>query len=402
MHKKIVIYAIHGVSPDWSGAPFDKSKLPFTVLTDVTIENVSSLLTPDSFTWAKTALSEDDFKELLSTSYALVYRYETAHENYGDDDAKAEQQITTIAACLRLIRPMRQKAVVIQGRITPEKKFDVHNFGHPRNLMEVPYVQKLFTLRTDDLDSLRVVVQPFLKAMYGEYWKIRLAVQYHDGGHWQDTFWKPKFSLWVSGIESLFATDDNDHSGRLVVSERIKYFLGADTNIYEPGDIPSYFPQAKFSVGEIIKDLYEVRNYIVHGAKVPDEYWLKARDGGSSAHEINKIDVLFEGLSFILRKSLLKVFKDNFVEDFKDRVSSRKYWKGFGLTRRDLLGEKEVLRALKAHIHSMKPGDVTAFLNKEKQDGLKLLSDADTAKYLKAGVAKGLMKDNGDGTYNAV
>lgn len=402
MHKKLVIYAIHGISPDWSSAPFDKSKLPFTVLTDVTIENVSSLLTPDAFAWAKTALSEDDFKELISTSYALVYRYETSHENVGDDDAKAEQHITTIAACLRLIRPMRQKAVAVQGRIAADGKFDVQHFGHPRDLMDVPYVQKLFALRNGDLDLLCAVVQPFLKAMYGEYWKIRLAVQYHDGGHWQDTFWKPRFSLWVSGIESLFATDDTDHSGRLVVSERVKHFLGADTNIYEPGDIPSYLPQANFPVGEIIKDVYELRNHIVHGEKVPDKFWAPARASASFTEPISKIDVLFEGLSFILRKSLLRVFHDNLLEEFKDRLSSRKYWKGFGLTRRDLLGEQEVLRALKAHTSPMKPGDVTAFLNKEKQDGLKLLSDADATKYLKAAIGKGLVKDNGDGTYNAV
>jgi len=402
MNSKIAIYAIHGISSDWSGTPFDKSKLPFAVLPDVSIENVSAFLTADAFAWAKTTLSEDDFKAIISTSYALVYRYESPHANYGDDDAKAGEHITTIAACLRLIRPMRQKAILIQGQLTPEGKFDVQHFGHPRNLLDVPYVQKLFALRNEDLDLLCAVIQPFLKAMFGDYWKIRLAVQYHDGGHWQDTFWKPRFSLWVSGIESLFAVDDTDHSGRMVVSERIKHFLGADTNIYEPGDIPSYLPQAKFTVGEIIKDVYEVRNHIVHGEKVPDKFWAPARAGVSLKEPISKIDVLFEGLSFILRKSLLKVFKDNLVEDFKDRVSSRKYWKGFGLTRRDLLGQREVLRVLKSQTSPLKPGDVAAFLNKEKQDGLKLLSDTDATKYLKAAIGKGLIKDNGDGTYSAI
>jgi hypothetical protein len=139
-----------------------------------------------------------------------------------------------------------------------------------------------------------------------------------------------------------------------VVSERINQFLGADTNIYEPGDIPSFLPQAKFSVREIIKDVYEVRNYIVHGEKVLDKYWAPARAGVSFTETINKVDVLFEGLSFILRKSLLRVFHDNLLEEFKDRVSSRKYWRGFGLTRRDLLGEKEVLRISKAHSSPMK------------------------------------------------
>jgi len=102
-----------------------------------------------------------------------------------------------------------------------------------------------------------------------------MAMQYHDAGHWEDKFWKPRFTLWVSGIEALFATDDTNHGGRLVTSERVKYFLGVDTNIYEPGDIPSYLPQAKFTVSEIIEDVYKLRNYIVHGERVPVQYKAK-------------------------------------------------------------------------------------------------------------------------------
>ena len=289
MVNKIVLYAIHGLSPLWDDDAFDKSLLPFTVLPNVTIEDVSSFINEEAFQWAKSALGSEDFKTLTKMRYAITYRYQTVHINRGDEDATAEVYITNIAACLRLIRPMRQTSLVMQGQVTQEGTFDLQHFDHPI-LLEVPEVQKLFHLRKDDLGLLKLLVPSYLTAMMGEYWKIRLAIQYHDGGHWEDRFWKPRFTLWVSGVDALYATHDSDHSGRLVVSERVKHFLGADTNIYEPGDIRSYLPQAQFTVAEIIDDVYEVRNLIVHGERVPTKYSLKGRDGVSG--EINRMSAL--------------------------------------------------------------------------------------------------------------
>jgi len=402
MVNKIVLYAINAVSPQWSDKPFNIAALPFSILPDVSVEDVSTLVTEDTFDWAKSTLSYENLKTLKSIRYAIAYRYQTQNSSYGDEDVDAETHITTIAACLRLIRPMRQNAVVAQGNITADGTLDVGHFDHPINLMEVPFVQKSFHLHNGDLDLLRLLIQPYLKAMSGEYWKFRMAMQYHDGGHWQDKFWKSRFTLWVSGVEALFATDDTNHGGRLVTSERVKYFLGGDTNIYEPGDIPSYLPQVKFTVSEIIEDIYKLRNYIVHGERVPAQYAAKGREGVSVTEDISRVDVLFEGLSFILRKSLLRVLQDNLLEEFKDRASSRKYWKARSLTRRDLNGEASVLKLLRARTKSLKPDDMVLTLNAEKMAQIKLYSVPEITKYVKAGVSKGLIKGNGDGTYNAV
>jgi hypothetical protein len=402
MVNKIVLYAINAVSPGWSDKPFDVSVLPFSILPNVSVEDVSPLITENTFDWAKSTLKAEDLKTLKSVRYAIVYRYQTQNSFYGDEDVDAEIYITNIAACLRLIRPMRQNALVAQGHTTADGTLDVGHFDHPINLMEVPFVQKLFHLHNEDLDLLHLLIQPYLKAMTGEYWKFRMAMQYHDAGHWEDKFWKPRFTLWVSGVEALFATDDTNHGGRLVTSERVKYFLGADTNIYDQGDIPSYLPQAKFTVSEIIEDIYRLRNYIVHGEQVPAHYRAKGREGVSFTDEINRVDVLFEGLSFILRKSLLRVLRDNLLEEFKDRVSSRKYWKMLSLTRRDLMGEKGVLQVLKDRKTPLTAGDVTLILNNEKTARIKLHTDADITKYLKAGVSKGTIRENANGAYEFI
>jgi len=128
----------------------------------------------------------------------------------------------------------------------------------------------------------------------------------------------------------------------------------------------------------------------------------KGREGVSFTNEINRGDVLFEGLSFILRKSLLRVLRDNLLEEFKDRVSSRKYWKTLFLTRRDLMGESGVLQVLKDRNTPLTAGDVTLILNQEKLTNLKLHTEPDSMKYLSAGVSKGTIRDKGNGTYEPI
>jgi len=164
MVNKIVLYAINAVSPHWSDKPFDVSVLPFTILPDVGIEDVSALITENTFDWAKSTLKAEDLKTLKSVRYAIVYRYQTQNSFYGDEDVDAETYITNIAACLRLIRPMQQHALVAQGHITADGTLDVGHFDHPINLMEVPFVQKLFHLHNEDLDLAPLAYSALFKS----------------------------------------------------------------------------------------------------------------------------------------------------------------------------------------------------------------------------------------------
>jgi hypothetical protein len=402
MADKITLYAINAVGAPWDDeSPFDMRVLPFTILPEVTVENISELFNENTFSWAGQTISNTDLADLKSVRYAIVHRYKTAYPFQGDEENESEDLVTKIAACLRLIRPMRQRALVMRGVMT-QQGLDVHHFDHPINLMDVPEVQKLFHLRNADLELLRDVAPRFLTAMNGDYWKIRMALQYHDAGHWQDTFWKPRFSLWVSGVEALYTTPDSEHNGRLVTIERVKDFLGPDTNIYDPGDIPKYLPQAKFTVSEVMEDAYTVRNFIVHGERVPDKFYSTGRSSSGGTPDINRIGILFEGLSFVLRKSILRVLRDNLLEEFKSKSASRKYWSTRLLTRPHLMGRAAVLQLLQERNCPLKPGDITLMLNQRKQaQKLKLYTGVEITQYLSSGVQQGGIRENGDGTYSA-
>jgi hypothetical protein len=313
---------------------FDRTALPFQIAPEVTVEDVSRMFTEQTFEWAQTSLGTYDVDELRRVRYAIVHRYFAEDDVEGSNaDMESEKLIRNIAACLRLIRPMRQNASLMRGKLLANGTMDVGHFEHPPHLLDVPEVEKLFHLRNSDLDLLKVVVPDFLHAMRGEFWKFRMAVEFHEGGHFQAGYWKARYLLWCSALEAIYTSDDWEHQGSLVATERIKWFLGEKTPLYEPGDVPDFVrPRPTTSIGEVVQEVYEVRNYIAHGEKIPDKYFQTPVRAGLQGM-VKMLAVLEEAVSFIIRKSLLRILQKGLLNDFANGKSADAYFSKQGLTK---------------------------------------------------------------------
>jgi hypothetical protein len=331
MADKITLYPVFAVADEIDGQPFDQRVLPFVVVDGVTIEDVRPLFTEETFKWVKNELGRHDLEDLQQIEHAIVHRYVENEADGSPADIESAKLVRNLVACLRLIRPMRQRTGLMRG-VLNGGKIDVRHFEHPRSILEVPEVQKLFRLRNSDLESLKAVATEFLRAMAGEFWKFRMAVDFHEAGHFQDWYWKARYSLWCSAVESLFTSQAPEHRGSLVAEERIKWFLGAGRSIYDAGDIPDYIqPQPNITVGEVVEELYTLRNCIAHGDKVPNEFFeRKLRQGVNG--ELSLVQALIEALSFIIRKSLLRILRDGLLNSFADAGASEAYFGAAGLT----------------------------------------------------------------------
>lgn len=335
MQQDVTLYPIAGLAEEWDDEPFDKSKLPELIMQDVTIENVSSMFTANSWDLFKALLSQRDMQTLTQVEYAIVHRFNPAQSFIGsviiNPEQRSKQMLERLAACLRLIRPMKQFAMRISGSMRTDGTIDVRGFEEPAHLVEVPSIQKGFFLRNRDIAELKTVANDFLRAMDGEYWKFRVPVSLFDGGHFLDRQWKSRFSLWASAIEGIYTSQspDREHSGSRVAKARIKWFLGPKTPIYAPGDVKSYTPQDAPMVEDVLDDLYEVRNCIAHGDKVPDRFFASTTP--TNFGPINTIGTLEEAASFIIRQSLLKILKDNLLEHFRGGPESQVYFAQYGL-----------------------------------------------------------------------
>jgi hypothetical protein len=313
---------------------FDVSVLPFSIIEGVTVEDVSPML-QNSFDWLQGEIGRYDLRDLKSVRYAIVHRYKTDSPDSSEADERSDNLLHNIAACLRIIRPMRQIALLMRGELRDNGALDVKYFDHPINLLQVPEVQKLFHLRNSDLELLRSVAPYFLGGMKGEFRKFRMAVEFHESGHFDHWYWKARYSLWCSATEALFTSLGKEHMGSLVATERIKWFLGTDTSIYEPGDIPPFFPQAQFTVGDVVGDAYKLRNSIAHGGRTPDYFFEDTRPGGDGRF-LKRVDVLLEAVSFVVRKSLLRILQDKLLNHFANNNAAIAYFSAAGLVRSKL------------------------------------------------------------------
>src|SRR5262249_22955041 len=144
--------------------------------------------------------------------------------------------------------------------------------------------------------------------------------------------WKARYLLWCSAIESIYTSHGGEHQGSLVAKSRIKWFLGEDTSIYAAGDIPSLLQDPHLTVGQIVPDLYKMRNFIAHGDKIPDPFFQDIlRDGLNGG--VAKREVLLEAASFIVRTSLLRILRGGLLHHFADAGPAEAYFGAQNLTK---------------------------------------------------------------------
>lgn len=349
MQKKFTLYAIYSLANQW-GEPeqFDLKCLPFDIAEGVRIEDVSQLLRHDTFKLVENRAGSDEVEALQRTRYALVHRFDADMtiqngEVISTEDyiQHSEQLVRKVAGCLRLIRPMRQSSSFMRGNIRNDGTFDVESWQSPADLMEVPEVQMLFQLRNRDADDLRTYTHSFLRAMDGNFWKFKMAVQFHELGHWADEgeLLKARYLLWASAIESIYTSHHLNHQGSKVATARIRWFLGESTSIYGPGEISDLLTDPKITIGSIVDDLYKIRNYIAHGDRIPDRY-LRETVRDSFGGPVCVYAMLFEAQSCIIRNSLLKILRDKLLNHFTDATSAEAYFGAQGLTRDKLTPRK--------------------------------------------------------------
>ena len=339
---RFTLYPIYWLANDASEEPFDQTVLPFDVMEKVTIERVDSRFQAGAFDRMKERLGTEVVGNVAGVRYALVHRHKSVPivvdgEVIGEMTRSKESEtlIRILAACLRLIRPMRQSALLMHGRVQDDGGFDELSFDIPPiHLIEVPEVQKLFGLRNRDAEDLRALAPQFLRAMRGEFWKFRMAVEFHERGHFQPLDWKARFLFWCSAIESIYTSHNPEHQGSLVAISRVKWLIGENTNIYSPGDIPRSFgvEDPHLTINQVIADLYEMRNFLAHGDKIPDLFFKTVLRQGLGG-DVGKPEVLLEAASFIIRITLLKILRNGLLDYFADAASAEAYFAAQNLTR---------------------------------------------------------------------
>jgi hypothetical protein len=94
--------------------------------------------------------------------------------------------------------------------------------------------------------------------------------------------------------------------------------------IYEPTEHADFefLPPNPLTIKDVLDDVNEVRNCIAHGDRIPDRYFVPGGGRQTLNGVVNFLAVLDDSLSFIIR-DLLKILRDDHVENFKSRHNTR-------------------------------------------------------------------------------
>ncbi len=307
------------------------------LLSGLTVEDVSPLITDETFSlWTKDCyVSRDAAEALRGVRYAIVNRYVSPTQRHLELDRQSTELVNMAVACLLLVRPTRRsRAMNVPGIIKDNGTLDPHGFSASHEAADVPEVQKLFTVRNQDIDFLRAILPEFIQLyqksnggkLFDGYEPLRMAIQLYEQGY-ALTHWKPRHILWWSAIEALYGSNENAAKARIYALFGSGNLLaGSKCPIYEKGDIPSCYypsPESIHTLGTMVPLVYSVRNASAHGQRVPDSNFAQV------AHPFGQaiaIDVLAEAATFIIRKTVTEILKRGWREKFKDVKARECFW----------------------------------------------------------------------------
>lgn len=337
-YDKIQIFPIAVDAVGWRGEPLLTGPYSILAAENLTIENVSHLITAKTFSlWKMDCnISKQTADDLEDVKFAIVHRFSSPVERDTELDLRSTELGDLALSCLSLIRPTRRsRAMHIPGVIRPDGIFDPHGFTARPETADVPEIQKLFVIRRQDIDLLASVLPEFMRLyqkdedgkLKDEYEPIRMAVQLY-GEAYSLSYWKARHILWWSAIEALYGDGEDTTPARIYALFGDKKLVdGYKCLIYEKGDIPSCYypsPECLHTLGEIVPLIYDVRNFSAHGQKVPDSHFR------SMPHPFGQdaigLDVLAEAATFVIRKTVIEILRRGWREEFKDRAARENFW----------------------------------------------------------------------------
>lgn len=315
-----------------SGQTFDFSQLPFSITPEIEVADVSALLPPSMFTHLVSEVGRHRMRFFDGmVKHAFVHRYEEHPEGATWEESvkmakRNDELLNEVFACSRIVRPTRRQGSVT-GYLSADGTVEHRGTTFPDSALDVPEALKLFAFRNKDLGDLRALIGTFLKALHGEYWPFRMAVQYYYMGY-EVNDWKGRYLYWgSSALHALYSPSSEK------IIRRIKGFLGEDTRIYPPGEHPEFeFIEPNLTtIGNVVEDINFVRNRIAHGERIPDEYFKESAGRKGLNGRVNYIAVLDDALAFIVRETLRRIIAENILEGFTSRRSVSLFWKSRGL-----------------------------------------------------------------------
>jgi hypothetical protein len=287
---------------DWDLELENLSK-PFDVFNGATVQSVKDKLTKSSFDLWQPYVAEDERSKLAEMSFAVVHPFTS--EGSRSDYLESQDLVRHVFHCLRVIRPTRARFVAIQYELEDDGRAYVLRFTNPNiYVINMPESEVLNRVRTRDLFQLRKLMPAFVKVSADGPHNLHRAMQYYEAGYAELREPRLQFLIWMMGVEAAFRPEKSPIQDEEELKNKIMAETGA-CDIYEDSAERDLYAVEPLLVGSLLEDMFSLRNELVHGGGIPDDFLRREVRKTVSGHNLNHIDLLRECASFVLRTRLL-------------------------------------------------------------------------------------------------
>lgn len=271
---------------------------------DISIEFISGVFGSEKFELWKDYIAPHELNTFLSAQYALCHRFISTHE-MGFAENESLRLLETAFICLRVVKPTRARFCALQTKDFDGEKFEIFSVTHPKNTpVNIPDVETTNQISSADLQLFRRVIVPFFRVSDKGPERLRRAIRYFEEGYSQTLDPIVQIILWSAGIESLVSKGDESFYGSQSI-DTVYELVPPDLDIYGDTIQREFVDIPRFTVGELLPDLFTLRNRLVHGGWIPEPWKAGSGRPSLSQAEIPYADVLREAASFVLRKAIL-------------------------------------------------------------------------------------------------
>ncbi len=236
--------------------------VPFVIGEEVTVEKVSGLFSAKDFDLWRDYVSLKDRRDFEGVRFALVHKFRSPPEPLGEVDQRSQELVHRVFVLLRLVKPTRTRFSAVQvKRIDPrdQTRIEVYRFTHPVQVpLLMPDAELLNTITPEDLRTASHIVSNFLEASATGPPYLRRAIRSYEEGYSDMRDPVMQLIVWVMGIESM-AARDAEGVERDELLRNILAIVPPDANVYE------HIEGAVLRVGDILSDVFDLRNRFAHG-----------------------------------------------------------------------------------------------------------------------------------------
>jgi hypothetical protein len=200
--NKATIIPVLAIDPE---IPVEHPALSILPERGIFFAGVKDWLTPENFDLWREYVSEKQRKQLSAAQFALVHRFHSSG-HVGREEQESKDLLNRVAICLHIIRPTRNRSLVIQLRLLDDGAVDVFSFSHPPDHSpNVPQSNLLNTIRIRDLLLLQSFISKYLELMARPDYEFIRGIRYFMTAYSQVDDPVVQIMTWTAGIEALLA-----------------------------------------------------------------------------------------------------------------------------------------------------------------------------------------------------